>query len=86
MEKEVIQMQNEIGATAGSVWMRDEDNENLLYPFIFLGTHSQELEDTVVPIDKGFCGYCVSHKVELVSNDISKEDKWNANVDKHTGF
>ncbi len=24
MEKEVIQMQNEIGATAGSVWMRDE--------------------------------------------------------------
>lgn len=86
MEREVIEMQREVGATAGSVWMRDDDDENLLYPYIFLGSHSKELENMEVPIDTGFCGYCVRHKVELISNDMSKEEKWNSNVDKRTGF
>lgn len=86
MEKEVTEMKERIGCDAASVWMRDEEDENLLYPYIFLGPNSKALEGKVLDIHSGLCGYCVRNAKELVSNDMTVEKEWYSQMDEMTKY
>lgn len=86
MEKEIKEMQKEIGCDAGSVWLRDEEDDNILYPYIFLGEKSLNLQGMVLNIDTGICGHCVKYQEEIITNDMSTLSMWYSQADTKTGF
>lgn len=83
MQKELQELQDSVGCESSSIWLREDD---LIYPFVFLGPNSLALEQVEIPYDKGLCGYCISRKEKLISNDLAGDERWYKLADEITKY
>lgn len=83
MERELNAMQEKVGCEAATVWMKESE---ILYPYVFFGNQTKGFRDVELKADQGLCGYCVTHNVEIISNNIAKDDRWYQAADQVTGF
>lgn len=83
MQKELQELQDGIGCESSSIWLREAD---IIYPFVFLGPNALALEEIEIPYDQGLCGYCISRKVEIISNDLEHDKRWYRIADEITKY
>lgn len=83
MEKEIFELQKKINCQASSVWLKEGDT---LYPYIFFGEGSDFLRNFSMKSDQGICGFCVTHNVEIMSNDLRSDKRWSDLADRKSGF
>ncbi len=71
-------------AESGSLLLYDEDN-NLKFKVV-LGELGQKLKETIVKRGEGISGWVAETGRSAIINDVIKDERFNPNIDKKTGF
>lgn len=74
-----------LGASSSSILLLDEKGQFLYFKSVD-GAMAQSLTNIKVSVEDGITGWVVRHRKPLIINDVSKDDRFYAELDKATGF
>ncbi len=74
-----------VQAAAGSLMLLDEEKEELVFT-IASGEKRELLRETRIGLNEGIAGWVATHEEPLIVNDVSKESRFSATIDRRTGF
>ena len=74
-----------LGASAASVLILDEKEQYLSFEYVD-GEMGQSLKQLKVSVEYGISGWVVRHREPLIVNDVSKDERFYAEIDEATGF
>lgn len=72
-------------AAAGSLMLVDEERKELVFT-VASGEKRETLRETRIELTEGIAGWVATNGEPLIVNDVSKEPRFNAAIDKSTGF
>jgi len=72
-------------AEASSVLLLNQEAQELVFR-LALGDKEQEVKQITLKLDEGVAGWVARHGEPLLINDVAQDARFNADVDKKTGF
>ncbi|MFC1967075.1 HD domain-containing phosphohydrolase [Chloroflexota bacterium] len=85
VEKITRMTQNSLNAAASSVLLLDREEEELLFE-VAQGDVRKQLKKVKFNAQAGIAGWVTTHSKPLIINDVTQDPRFNADVDKTTGF
>lgn len=82
LDKIMISSINITRSDAGSILLADDDN--LVFKIV-KGSRSQDFLGSVIPNNKGLCGWVFSNGEPLITGDVGKDDRFDLAADDITG-
>lgn len=77
-------LSKEMSAAAASLWLLDQHGNINLYAAC--GDKCEGLDTVVLAPGQGICGCCIAENQMIVSDQASKDERWNPEADRKTGF
>jgi signal transduction histidine kinase len=72
-------------AAAGSLMLVDDERQELIFT-VASGEKRETLRETRIELNEGIAGWVAANGEPLIVNDVSREPRFNAAIDRSTGF
>ncbi|HOX28307.1 MAG TPA: GAF domain-containing protein, partial [bacterium] len=76
---------NVLNATASSLLLLNKEQKQLEF-FVVHGDKKDQLKKFALPMDKGIAGYVATTGKPVISNEVAKDSRFDATLDREVGF